>query len=383
MLLSLRLSSILLLALFLIVFLEVINIRLGQVLFILLVALILMLYRIKISILLLGAFVLMLSMIVNIVQTQSNLAGILLFATLIAAYFFNQYCQKNKSSAIKILIFVWTFVIFYLLAFNTTSNSIDSAIDGSHNHLNTLLLPFFIISSHLFIRYRRELNYSRAINHTNPLYILYIILSFISFYISIFYTGRTGVLLGVMGIFFIFFNLLNFKSIKSLVSLFCLLFLYFYFINDVFIFLLENSQGIEKLGRENFSEDIRAVVLNHWISLLPDIGNWFGLPTNYFLDKFGIGAHNSAIQIFQLFGMLGLVFFTFIAIYTMCTMISYGGYMEVFLFLILLARMSSDTVFNSIGILIAFWYLFLATNDNAVKKNVPLKHSIFYNKGRL
>lgn len=381
--LSLRLAPILLFTLFFIGFLEVINIRLGQVFFVLLVALILLLYRIKISILLLGVFVLMLSMIVNIVQTQSNLAGILLCTSLIAAYFLNQYCQTNKTNAIKILIFVWILVVFYLLAFSTTANSMASAIDGSHNHLITLLLPFFIITSHLFVRSRRELSHIRPRNNFNPTYILYLIVSFISFYISIFLTGRTGVLIGVMGVFFIFFNFLNVKSIKSIVVLFSLPLLYFYFINDVFIFLIEYSSGIEKLSRENFSEDIRVSIFNHWISLLPDIRNWFGLPANYFMDKFGVGAHNSAVQIFQLFGMLGLVFFISITIYTICVMASYGRYMELFLFLMLLVRMSSDTVFNSIGILITFWYFFLATNDKALKQNAPLQHSIFFKKGRL
>lgn len=327
-------------------------------------------------IVLLCTIILLLSLLVNFIQFEFYLGGIAVFYSLLAAQFVYQEYFDNSQRLAIIIISIWSLIIAYLVWGMYSTGHIDALIDGSHNHVNTLLLPFFIITSCVMAKIKKGSGGDRFKIALKPLFLLYLLLSIISLGMSLLLTGRIGLVLGAVGILVICFVLLN-KSIFSFFLFFFFIYFIFTSIDEIILFMQVNSEGMIKLFSVVGSEDIRFDILKHWISMLPDIGTWFGVPNKYFLNNFGVGSHNSIIQIYETFGMFGLMFFSALVIYSFIAMLFKRRYLLFLLFAMLGIRAFSDSVFNSGGILTVFWFLIFSAGNNRFNRsilNIP-RHS--------
>ena len=166
-------------------------------------------------------------------------------------------------------------------------------------------------------------------------------MSLLTFLISIFLTGRTGVAMGALGILFIS------VLIRRKFKLFDLIFIYIVYLlisnfNEVYLFFELYSGGVIKFIRFGASEDIRYEIIKDWISIVPDVRTWLGLPLNYFLDRHGVGSHNSFIQIYESLGMF------------------------------------TDSLFNSVGILTTFWFLVFCAGSSKFRRSILRRNDTIY-----
>lgn len=366
---SLPISPFILVGLFVIFFLEAIDIRLAQLLFLLLSSYLIVKVRLSPILLLLGTIVLCLTMAVNFVQLEAYLGGIAVLLSLLSAQFIFQECSHNPLRLGVTVVSIWSLVTIYLLINLYFKGDVASSIEGSHNHINTLLLPFFIITSIALGKTNTDSNDYKFEVNNKFLLLSYFILALITFTLSIFMTGRTGLVLGLVGLLFVW-ALLRQQTKLSDFLMFCFCCVGFVSFAQIYLFMELNSGGLIKLLREKGSEDIRVDIFNHWTSMLPDITTWFGIPRNYFLSNFGVGSHNSLIQIYETLGMFGVIFFGLLVICASVSLLLRGRYLISILFAMLLFRMATDSVFNSIGILTTFWLLIFSAGGDQFARSI-------------
>ena len=358
-------SSIIFFIFLITIFLEFINIRVAQIIFVVTTLFLLFNFLVSKGYFLLGIIFFILSFLVNLAHYQLGLSGILFFSTIIAAQFIYHEYSIDPLKIFKSTLLLWGLIIIYLLfSFNFNLNIAD-AISGSHNHLNTLLLPFFLIASCILIR----LNKDPFIKNTKFHTIAYITLSITSFIISIFFTGRTGVILGLIGILTVYFLTRKQTRVTDLVIILSIPYIIIHFL-EVLIFFQTYSGGIQKFAMVNLQNDVRFEIILFWLEDLSNINTWLGYQNNYFMNKFGVGSHNGFIQIYGSYGILGFSLFMFIVFYCLILMIKMRNFSLIAIFSLLLIRIFSDSVANSIGIMICFWFIvLLSLHKNVTKQN--------------
>ncbi|MDB2582749.1 hypothetical protein N9Y24_05105 [Gammaproteobacteria bacterium] len=368
--LSLQIVPLISIAICLIFLIEAVNVRFAQILFICVIAFLAYRFTWQPIIIFLGTVIIFLLMLTNLVQVNIYMSGLVPLLTLFSGQFLFQEFHENPHRFVKGILATWMFILAYLIVSLLLFGNIASNLDGSHNHVNNLLLPFFIFSSCVMLKNDdRSVNYSRK---NKKLFSTYIFMSMITILISIFLTGRTGLVLGVSGLIVI----TVFMSRKS--KLFNIIFVYLTYLaiinfDEIYLFLEMFSGGVIKLIRFGVQEDIRYDILKEWISMFSNINTWFGIPENYFLNLFGVGSHNSFVQIYEVLGMFGLMFFGFITLYSTLSFLLRGRYLLLILFTMFIFRMFSDSLFNSIGMLTTFWFLVFCSTSDQFKRSILRK----------
>lgn len=370
-------------ALLLAFFVEAVNVRFGQILFVLIISFMLYRYSWRPIIIFLCLAILLFTTLVNVAQLSIYLTGVSALLTLFSGQFLFQEFTENPFRLFKCILFTWGFVLIFLLAGLFVNGNIASSIENSHNHVNTLLLPFFILASCVMLRIDDFSNNEKIKGKKRFLFLMFFSMSLITSLISIFLTGRTGVAIGALGI--LFMSVLIRRKFK----LFDLIFIYVLYLvvnnfNEIYLFLELYSGGVIKFISNGATEDVRFEIISDWISMLPDLSTWLGVPYNYFVNRHGVGSHNSFVQIYETLGMLGTVFFVSITAYTFVSYLLRGRYLILILFLMLILRMFTDSLFNSTGILTAFWFLVFCAGGSKFKRSILRQNgNIFYSQNKL
>ncbi|MDC1510707.1 hypothetical protein N8575_02065 [Gammaproteobacteria bacterium] len=296
------------------------------------------------------------SITVNLVQGVLQLGGFAVIVAFLFARLLYRYGVKEKAKLTTSVLLNWAFALAFLLFGFLQTGVIAGFINGSHNHVNTLLIPYFAIAGAVFLNSSSNTTVFKCTEVDRQGQLIFFTLSITSLFIMMMLTGRSGVVLASIGVIAL---LLSIKSITTrLVTISIVILLVYKTWNSIFLFLSLTSGGVIKFMSENLGEDIRWLVLDDWLNTLFTAEAIFGVERNYFLTKYGIGSHNSIIQLHETLGWLGIILISLIVIRQIISMTILRDITLMILTSLVWFRFFTDSVFNSVGMLTSFWFLY-------------------------
>jgi hypothetical protein len=250
--------------------------------------------------------------------------------------------------------FLYVLLLFFIISIIRGINPND-LFNISRNFVSVVLL----IGLSLYI-------ISCVQNQRNPNFLV-ILLSFI---ISIWATGRGGIIsIGIILITYPFFLKVK-KKYKFLALFFLIVFVflvYFYF-EDI---LLQFGLGrFSSMGLVDIRSEVNAYYLDKSLSSTPYI--LFGVPYSEIplIVELDYNPHNSFIRLHAFYGLLGFIFLFFAVIYSDLYYLKTKNYFFMILLIVLLIRSYVDsTSFHGPLDPLIYFFIFYTIKDISFKKN--------------
>lgn len=307
----------------------------------------------NIKIVCIALFIIMLGFPRHILHQDLDMLSILFSAFLIMQSRYKDYFNSkfittgNHTSAIYTMQAI---AIFISIKNYIENGTVAYNSNISHNHAVTLMLSLYILS----LSPANDNNENLARKLTNKIkYHLMRIINILAILIMLILTGRTGLAVGIGLLIVEIFRGNIYAKVVAFISLVSI-----FFNGELFLeHLLQFNGGAVKILNQSIVTDIRYDVIFDWFDKMISFQNWMGFGTTYYLDRFGIGPHNSYIQIQSALGLLGLFSFLALIAFNLFRSISLKNYGLSIILLLLLFRMYTDSVANAAIVIFAFMHL--------------------------
>ncbi len=285
---------------------------------------------------LIGAF------IIGIINTRYNFLSNIYPLSFFGVSWLICYIKPRKNVFILISLATFSLLFYYYLSgVNPTE-----WVKGSRNHVSVLALYITIVPLLIHL-----------LNNGKASLLLYIVLPFLCFMLSVFAVGRSGIVTSFLllgGNIFLYY--------KNHKHKFKILLLYSSFIILIFYFLLPNFQFfldsyLYKFTTREFALEDREDIIELYLNKMDFLTSFFSINSLEMISKNDLTLHNSYLHWHFAFGVFGL-FILFISLKSLVKLFKINKIYFLILAVVLL-RSFTDQILFSEGILLGLPFLLI------------------------